>query len=150
MRQKMLTIIGVRFSNDLKYYMNSKFNDELFEIRKLLTMWVKTGMIPLSFKIRNSIPNYVLYSLLPNQPDRMIEESHNAWFQFTWNKKLEYVEKCQIAIDKIVVLESPTWNVYLRPCKWHVVKKKYWFTYFETNIHSIILKVKILKFKVQN
>ena len=90
-------ILGIWFTNDLKNCVEMNYNDKFLEIKKMYKIWLKRQITPLGrvAVLKSLILSKIthLWLLLPNPPDKLVNELQKSVFYFTWNKKQDRINR---------------------------------------------------------
>ena len=90
-------ILGLWFTNDLENMAELNYNNNFNEIKKLFNIWIKRSSTPLGrIAILKSLilsKMIHLWLLLPNPPNKIIQELQKMSFNFIWENKRDKIKR---------------------------------------------------------
>ena len=94
---RQFKILGIWFTNDLYDCIEINYNDKMSEIRRLYKVWSKRQITPLGriAILKSLILSKLIYLwlLLPNPPNRIVDEIQKDIYKFVWNNKLDRINR---------------------------------------------------------
>ena len=121
-------ILGIWFMNDLNECIDFNLKEKFNEIKKLYKIWSKRQVTPLGrvAVLKSLILSKLIYLwlLLPNPPDKIIQEIQNSIFKFIWNNKTDRISRKSAVKDVIEGgLGIPDLKRYISALKLTWIKK---------------------------
>jgi len=90
-------ILGIWFTSDLKACEEINYKEVLSDVKNMYRTWLKRQITPLGriavlkSLILSKITHHWL--LLPNPPDKLIDELQKSVIYFVWNKKHDRISR---------------------------------------------------------
>ena len=92
-----LKILELWFTNNLSDAAELNMTDTFIEVKKLFNIWAKRTITPLGrvAVLKPSILSKLVYLLvmLPNPPDKFINDAQKLCFEFLWERKRDKIKR---------------------------------------------------------
>ena len=94
---KQFTLLGIKFSNNLKEIVELNYKEKIIQIKNLLNVWAKRILTPIGkITVIKSLAlpkiNHLIFSI-PNPNENMIKDIESIFFNFLWDKKPDKIKR---------------------------------------------------------
>ena len=123
-------ILGLWFTNDLSNMIEINFASKFMEVRNMFTTWSKRMITPLGrvAVLKSLVLSKLVYLwiLLPNPPDKQIQELQDMCYKFVWDKKRDKIKR-KYAVHSIEKggIGIPDIKVFIQALKLSWIRKLY-------------------------